>query len=80
MKKFFWGVVTFAVLFPSDGASACSVCFGKTDATTIKALQMAVVTLLGCLGFVVACFLSIVFQIRRKNKLSHPTDLHLAHP
>src|SRR3989338_7972951 len=80
MKKFLLSIGAFVFLFSSSPVYACSVCFGKTDAKTIKALQISVLTLLGFLALVMVGFLSIVFQIRRKNKLSPPTDLHIAHP
>ena len=69
----------FHYVVMSDVVYACSVCFGKTDAHTLKALQLSILALLGCLAFVMAGFLSVFFQIRRRNKISHSNNPHLAH-
>lgn len=71
--KLRWGVggaLLLVVLAMADAASACAVCFGKTDSQLTQAANGAILFMLAVLVPVLGGFLAfIVYLARRQSRL-----------
>jgi hypothetical protein len=65
-------LVGLSVLLFISGSSAfsCPVCFGALDDPATKGMNIAIVTLLGVTGSVLAGFVSFFLRLRRLSRTS----------
>jgi hypothetical protein len=58
------------VVFVTNAASGCPVCYGETDVHTASAVNAAIYSLLIVTGMVLSFFVSLILQLRKRLKLS----------
>ncbi len=70
--RFFSWLIGLSVLLLASGNSAfsCPVCFGALDDPSTKGLNIAIITLLGVTGSVLAGFVSFFVRLRRLSRAS----------
>src|SRR5262245_32335508 len=67
--RLLFAVATAVVLALPQAASACSVCFGKSDSSLVKGMQMGVLALLAIVVFVLAGFAAFLIYLVRRSAL-----------
>ena len=67
-------IVPLLVIFFTDAAFSCPVCYGETDAHTASAVNSAIISLLIVVGTVLSFFASMFLHWRKRMKLSQAGD------
>ena len=73
IKRLWLAAAATALVALPQAASACSVCFGKSDSSLLKGMQMGVLALLAIVVFVlggIAAF--FIYLVKRSAMMSEP--------
>ena len=67
MNKLFWSI--FFVLIIPEFIYACAVCYGDPESPMTAGMNNAILVLLGFIGFVLICILSVGIYFYKRAKL-----------
>jgi hypothetical protein len=71
IRSFVNRLVILAALFNPILGMACNVCRGNPNAALTAGMDMAILTLLGFIGFVLCAFVSFFLYLRKKAASYH---------
>ena len=68
MKKITLHIFITLLVFPTT-ANACAVCYGAVDAPMTNGMNMAILFLLGAIGFILLGVIALTFYFAHRAKL-----------
>ena len=74
IKRLWLASAATALVALPQAASACSVCFGKSDSSLLKGMQMGVLALLAIVVFVLGGFAAFfIYLVKRSAMIAEST-------